>query len=211
MVQRDYVRKKKQSRKNSSRLMSNLMIIVAIILIVLFSVILYFVSTNKTEKPIEIPKARTESPTMALPEQPQERWTYLKELETPNASSNNASNSVASERQQILDSFINGPKITTKPTQSNTNTVTQQKPATIVTATPAASLNKWSLQCGAFKDKANADTLRAKLAMSGVNGNITSGQLFRVTAGPFNSQSDADKAMNSLKNNGINNCIVSAK
>lgn len=181
------------------------MIFIAIILIVLFSAILYFISTNKSDKPSEQPKTKTQSPTITLPEEPQERWTYLKELETPNASSGSLSNSVASERQQILDSFVNNSRGI--PTQAQSNTITQIK-TSASTETPTS---KWLLQCGAFKDKTNADTLRAKLAMSGISSTIISGQLYRVTAGPYTSKNEADKAVSSLKNNGINNCITSNK
>lgn len=193
MVQRDYVRKKSQSKvkakKNKSRLFPSLMIFLAIIIIILFSSILYYLSTNSSEKPVEKPKVKTESPAITLPEKPQERWTYLKELETPNASSN--SNKTASERQQILDSFMNNTTTTSTLSSSNDN-------------------NKWLLQCGAFKDKTNADTLKASLAMTGISGNISlSQQLYRVTVGPYTNKGDVQKALNTLKTNGINNCIIS--
>ena len=215
MVQRDYVRKKSQSKKNKSRNMPNLMILLAIIIIILFSAILYFVSNNKPTQITEQPKAKTQPPAITLPEQPQERWTYLKELETPNASSNAQTNSVASERQQILDSFVNNSRpVTTTQNTNNTNNANTQ-----ITTTSAPSQtsqivntsNKWSLQCGAFKDKANADTLRAKLAMTGISGNISAGQLYRVSVGPFTNKNEADKTMSSLLSNGINNCVVSNK
>lgn len=194
MVQRDYVRKKSQSKskakKNKSRILPSLMIFLAVIIIVLFSAILYLLSTNHPEKPIERPKVKTESPVATLPEQPQERWTYLKELETPNASS--GTNSTTSERQQILDSFINNSSTTTPTTSTNMED------------------GKWLLQCGAFKEKTNADTLKASLAMTGISGNITtSQQLYRVTVGPYTNKTDAQKVLNTLKTNGINNCIIS--
>lgn len=204
MVQRDYVRRKSQS-KNNSRIMPKFMILIAMVLIILFSVILYVISTNnQNNKLVEQPKKKTEPPTLALPEQPQERWTYLKELETPNATSGVLSNSAASERQQILDSFINNNLAITSQNQSTT-------PSEKIAPTTQTSTNTWLLQCGAFKDKSNADTLRAKIAMLGISSNISLGQLYRVTAGPYTSKTEADKAINSLKNNGINNCIVSNK
>lgn len=193
VVQRDYVRRKSRPKKNKSSFMPKFMIFMAIALIVLFSAILYFITNNKPNKPAEQPKVKTPPPAVTLPEQPQERWTYLKALETPNASSNATSNSVASERQQILDSFANNTN-----TRSNANQT-------------SSTTTKWTLQCGAFKEKANADTLKAQLAMVGINGNISSGQLYRVTAGPYTSKNEADKALSSLKNSGINNCILSNK
>lgn len=197
MVQRDYVRKKSQSKKNKSRNMPNLMILLAIIIIILFSAILYFVSNNKPAQITEQPKAKTQPPAVTLPEQPQERWTYLKELETPNASSNAQTNSVANTQN------------TNNTNNANTQIATTSAPSQ--TSQIVNTSNKWSLQCGAFKDKANADTLRAKLAMTGISGNISSGQLYRVTVGPFTNKNEADRTMSSLLSNGINNCVVSNK
>ncbi|OCG25031.1 hypothetical protein A9G11_02720 [Gilliamella sp. wkB108] len=208
MVQRDYVRKKSQSKKNKSRIMPNLMIFIATTLIILFSTFLYLISNNKPDKPIELPKVKTQPPTETLPEQPQERWAYLKALETPNNTTGTNSISVASERQQILDSFMNNSRVVAQQNPTNTEQTTT---APTFTSPTTAQTNKWILQCGAFKDKSNADTLRAKLAMSGLSSNITSGQLYRVTAGPYISKSEADKAMSLLKSNGINNCIISNK
>ncbi|WP_141683360.1 SPOR domain-containing protein [Gilliamella bombicola] len=183
------------------------MIFLAIIVIILFSAILYFVVNNTPKKTVEAPKAKTQPPTITLPEQPQERWTYLKELETPNANYSSTSNSVASERQQILDSFINNTQTTAS--SSKENSVTQNQ-TTNITSSPAQTVtNKWLLQCGAFKDKSNADTLRAKLAMTGISANISPGQLYRVTVGPYTNKKEADKALNSLNSNGINNCVIS--
>ncbi|MWN06129.1 SPOR domain-containing protein [Gilliamella sp. Pas-s95] len=183
------------------------MIFLAIIVIILFSAILYFVTNNTPKKTVEAPKAKTQPPTITLPEQPQERWTYLKELETPNANYSSTSNSVASERQQILDSFINNTQATAS--SSKENSVTQNQ-TTNITSSPVQTVNnKWLLQCGAFKDKSNADTLRAKLAMTGISANISPGQLYRVTVGPYTNKKEADKALNSLNSNGINSCVIS--
>ncbi|WP_085247029.1 SPOR domain-containing protein [Gilliamella mensalis] len=178
------------------------MIFLAIIIIILFSAILYFVANNAPEKNIDFPKAKTQPPVLTLPKQPQERWTYLKELETPNASHGSTSNSIARERQQILDSFVNNTRATTPSSQENT--ATKNQPVNV-----APTITKWLLQCGAFKDKSNADTLKAQLAMTGFSGNISSGPLYRVTVGPYVSKQEANKVLNSLNSNGINNCVIS--
>lgn len=203
MVQRDYVRKKSRSKKNNSRNKPNLMIFLAIIIVILFSAILYYVVNNKPTQPIKPPKKNTQAPAITLPERPQERWTYLKELETPNASYD----SRASERQQILDSFINNSRPVT-PTKNNNSASKQETTASITTQNVDTS-NKWILKCGAFKDRANAETLKARIAMIGISGNVSSGQLYRVTAGQYTNKNEAEKALNSLKNNGINDCIIS--
>ena len=203
MVQRDYVRKKSRSKKNNSRNKPNLMIFLAIIIVILFSAILYYVVNNKPTQPVKPPKKNTQAPAITLPERPQERWTYLKELETPNASYDLR----ASERQQILDSFINNSRPVT-PTKNNNSASKQETTASITTQNVDTS-NKWILKCGAFKDRANAETLKARIAMIGISGNVSSGQLYRVTAGQYTNKNEAEKALNSLKNNGINDCIIS--
>lgn len=203
MVQRDYVRKKSRSKKNNSRNKPNLMIFLAIIIVILFSAILYYVVNNKPTQPIKPPKKNTQAPAITLPERPQERWTYLKELETPNASYDLR----ASERQQILDSFINNSRPVT-PTKNNNSASKQETTASITTQNIDTS-NKWILKCGAFKDKANAETLKARIAMIGISGSVSSGQLYRVTAGQYTNKNEAEKVLNSLKNNGINDCIIS--
>ena len=203
MVQRDYVRKKSRSKKNNSRNKPNLMIFLAIIIVILFSAILYYVVNNKPTQPVKPPKKNTQAPAITLPERPQERWTYLKELETPNASYDLR----ASERQQILDSFINNSHPVT-PTKNNNSASKQETTASITTQNIDTS-NKWILKCGAFKDKANAETLKARIAMIGISGSVSSGQLYRVTAGQYTNKNEAEKVLNSLKNNGINDCIIS--
>ncbi|OCG78148.1 hypothetical protein A9G44_02310 [Gilliamella sp. Occ4-3] len=208
MVQRDYVRKKSQSKKNKSRSKPNFMIFLAIIIIILFSAILYFVANNTPKKSVEQPKAKTQPPSITLPEQPQERWTYLKELEAPNANYGSTSSSIASEREQILNSFVNNARTVT-PSQKEATTKNQTSNVTSQSQPTQAITNKWLLQCGAFKDKSNADKLKAKLAMTGVSGNISSGQLYRVTVGPYTSKKEADITLNLLNSNGINNCVIS--
>ncbi|WP_411630371.1 SPOR domain-containing protein [Gilliamella sp. BG1] len=182
------------------------MIFLAIIIIILFSAILYFVANNTPKKTAEPPKTKTQPPSITLPEQPQERWTYLKELETPNANYGSASSSIASEREQILNSFVNNSRSVTS---SKKEATTQNQTSNVTSQPTQAITNKWLLQCGAFKDKSNADKLKAKLAMTGVSGNISSGQLYRVTVGPYTSKKEADITLNLLNSNGINNCVIS--
>ncbi|MDF7666591.1 SPOR domain-containing protein [Orbaceae bacterium ESL0727] len=209
MVPRDYVRRKSHPRKSRSRIIPNLLILLAIILVILFATMLYFLAKTDPNKPAPTPKVKTAPPAVTLPEQPQERWTYLKELETPNSAGVSA-NAVATERQQILDSFagnITANPTTIPTTRPTTKEATAQTQATTPQTPPPAS-TKWLLQCGAFKDKTNADAVRAELAMAGISGSITNGALYRVTAGPYNSKNDADKVINILKSNGITSCIA---
>ncbi|MCB5197450.1 SPOR domain-containing protein [Deefgea salmonis] len=84
-------------------------------------------------------------------------------------------------------------------------------------ATPKAEANKnaW-LQVGAFKDEGDADNLKAKLALLGVESRILTSDIpdkgiwHRVRIGPFNSSADLDKVRGQLKANGIDSAMVKA-
>lgn len=236
MAQRDYVRKKpKPIIKPRNVILSNFMVVIAITLVILFSVILYKVSNNKTFKSTPTARTLTEKPQTTLPDKPEERWTYLKELENPE-SVNPAALSVKkqSNQQNALDNLINNTINNNKNyinnntnTSSTTNTTTN---ATInnnsdlsnnttqskqnnseTTQTMSSSSTDWLLQCGAFKDIANAESLKAKLAMLGINGYIKSEHFHRILVGPFNSNAEAEKMIEELKRGGIKSCIVTQK
>lgn len=227
MAQRDYV-KKKSKVKNTSRIIPNLMMAIAVILVILFVAILYFVSTNnRSKQPSSTTTSITEKPQITLPDKQEERWTYLKELENPGSTINSNQppinqSSQDKERQQILDNFIND-----KPQVKKVESTVIDK-STVDTAINKTVENKieqsvknlgtktnqdgsWLLQCGAFKDKVNAESLKAKLAMIGVTSFVRSEQFYRVLAGPYASKSDAEKAVVTLKNNNMTNCIITSK
>lgn len=220
MAQRDYV-KKKTKAKNSSRIIPNLMMVIAIILVILFIAILYFVSKNKTNKPVTPPQNITERPQATLPDKPEERFTYLKELENPDGTQTTPSQIKPAEkdkeRQQILDSFASD-KTSSNQSASNATTnptVIQPQPVKADQSTTQTTTNtqtgSWSLQCGAFKDKSNADALKAKLAMLGVTSFVKNEKFYRVLVGPYKSKAEAEKAIATLKNNGITSCITTTK
>lgn len=225
MAQRDYV-KKKSKAKNTSRIIPNLMMAIAVILVILFVAILYFVSTNKTNKPSAPVDVITEKPQITLPDKQEERWTYLKELENPGGANNSTqlqSNQASQdkERQKILDNFINDkaqvstttPAVadkstTTTSTNTNQTKVDQSKPAVDVKSNQTGS---WILQCGAFKDRANAESLQAKLAMIGVTSFVKNEKFYRVLAGPYDSKGEAEKVVTTLKSNNMTSCIITSK
>lgn len=212
MAQRDYV-KKKAKVKNTSRVIPNLMMAIAVLLVILFAAILYFVSTNKPNKPAATPQIVTQKPQATLPDKPEERWTYLKELENPNSHNQTiippVSKSVQEkERQQILNSFINDKQTSsTASNQAQTNTA---PPAVVTQPNTAAQAGNWLLQCGAFEDKANAESLQAKLAMIGMASFVQRDKVHRVLVGPYKLKKDAEKAIVILTNKGIT-CFVTLK
>lgn len=74
---------------------------------------------------------------------------------------------------------------------------TEQKKAeskATVESKPAVT-GKFGLQCGAFKDRASAESLQGRLAMTGLNATVvTSGEWNRVRIGPIGDRTAAEKA-----------------
>lgn len=201
MAQRDYVKKstrKKSKAKssNKSRKIPNILVVLVSLLVILFVAILYFVSSNNSNKPTPPIKKITEKPQFTLPSKPEERWTYLKELEKAenhqlSIQQQQIKQQQNQERQQILDHFIND--------------------SANMMANPTTQLNNWILQCGAFKDKDNAETAKAKLAMFGVTATIINDKLYRVIVDGSYSKTEAESIKTRLESNGISDCILSPK
>ena len=71
----------------------------------------------------------------------------------------------------------------------------------------AKAAGKFGLQCGAFNDRAKAEALQAKLAMTGLNARITeSGKWNRVLVGPVGDRPAAASAQQ--KASSIASCVV---
>lgn len=75
--------------------------------------------------------------------------------------------------------------------------------------------DKWSyfLQAGAFREQADAEGMRAKLALMGVEAKISerqsdTGVLFRVRVGPFNQLDAMNKVRGKLSDNGVDAAVV---
>lgn len=85
-------------------------------------------------------------------------------------------------------------------------TVAQPKPAE---SKPAASFQTAYLQAGSFTNADEAENLKARLAMKGVESSVQTvtipgkGVWHRVKVGPFQSQKDMDKVRGTLKLNGL--------
>ncbi|BEV17710.1 SPOR domain-containing protein [Herbaspirillum sp. DW155] len=104
------------------------------------------------------------------------------------------------------------------PSKSETRT-SEAKPSA---ATPPASASKgdtnddkWTyfLQTGAFRDQADAESARAKLALLGFEAKVTertadSGVLYRVRIGPFEHADAMNRTRSKLSDNGVDAAIV---
>ena len=77
-----------------------------------------------------------------------------------------------------------------------------------------ASADSYLLQAGAFSQRADAERLRASLALLGVEAEIQAGQgsdrqrVFRVRSGPYPSRAAVERARANLKRNGINSIAI---
>lgn len=79
------------------------------------------------------------------------------------------------------------------------------------------ALEKYYLQAGAFEDPSEADNLKARLALMGVEASVQKvelpekGTVHRVRVGPYLGSEDMNKARQQLSSNGINAAIVKIK
>jgi len=82
---------------------------------------------------------------------------------------------------------------------------------------PAGSKEQYFLQAGAFQNEADADNLKARLALMGVEATVQSvtvpdkGVWHRVRVGPFGNIDDMSKARTTLAQNGIQATLIKIK
>lgn len=87
--------------------------------------------------------------------------------------------------------------------------VEQAKPAVKNEEPPKPTAGKFGLQCGAFKNKAQAENMQARLSMAGYNARISSSAEWnRVFVGPVGDRSAAVKAQSNAKS--VAECLVVA-
>ncbi len=83
------------------------------------------------------------------------------------------------------------------------------------TPKPHTGDNYW-LQAGAFSDEKEADNLRAKIALTGLEASVRpvsssgKGKLYRVRLGPYQSVDDANRIKAVLSQNGVEAAIIRA-
>lgn len=92
---------------------------------------------------------------------------------------------------------------------------TKAAPPAAKTAVPAATVSEsYYLQAGAFQKKDEADNMKAKLAMVGLESEIQAGpgaSKYRVRIGPYQNAQDLKKAQDELQQNGIASSVVKIK
>lgn len=235
MAQKDYVsrakrggQRKKTGKKKQTKTAksSSGMLLLLVVIVAAFAGGLYFLKNNAS---VPIPTKPQTTPgnkqtASSIPPTPTKRWVYVDALVNPGVHSNvngaNSKNSgtagMSQEQQRILSmmeadrprSASNTPA--TYNQQVDRNSQNSQKPAQVTSpsakATPAASQN-WLLQCGSFRNKDGAESVKAQLAMAGISSQITfSDNLHRVIVGPYKTKEQASTIQTQIKNNGINSC-----
>lgn len=82
---------------------------------------------------------------------------------------------------------------------------------------PVPARDLYFLQAGSFQNAADADNLKARLALLGVEATISTvnlpdkGTFHRVRIGPYARIEDLDRARESLKQNGVDTTLIKAK
>lgn len=83
--------------------------------------------------------------------------------------------------------------------------------------TPSAAKESFYLQAGAFQNAPDADNLKARLALLGVQASIQTttlpdrGVWHRVRLGPYGSVEELNRARDTLKNNGIDTTLIKVR
>ena len=88
-------------------------------------------------------------------------------------------------------------------------------PAQNNAAKPGDDEDKWAyyLQAGAFRAKADAESMKAKLALLGFEASVSerqadTGTLYRVRIGPFNQMETMNRVRGKLSDNGVDVAVV---
>lgn len=93
------------------------------------------------------------------------------------------------------------PATTTAANQQKRQSATEEKQAT-------TTQQYWMVQCGSFKNREQAETMRVKLAFEGFESHINSSDDWqRVVIGPFSNKDRVDSTLERLKAAGHSTCI----
>lgn len=208
---------------------------VAIAIVVIFIGGLYFITQNKRVPVLNRTiSPNTNQPASSLPPKPEERWRYIKELEKrgtdlPNFNQLNKSNinnttELTNEQRQLLeqiDADRRNPVTNLSEVPNNDNVPRSRviingppiesplrlKPAPQLQQ-PTNSQQKIVVQCGSFKNLAQAESIKANLAFAGLESRISStDDWHRVVLGPYNKET-AEKIRDRAKSVGVSGCIL---
>ncbi len=187
MANQDYVtrapKKKQQNTRNGKKNNKNTNALplkaklISLLLVFLISAFAYGLWSLKTDPSTKTPLVEQATPkkaanaakkTKALPKPPEEKWTYVKDLEN-------------------------------KEVEVGEYEVKEKGP--------------YKMQCGSCKTANQAETLKARIAFSGLEAQVKAvagkhGTWHKVFLGPYPRKRLAEKDKNKLKRNNINNCMI---
>ena len=110
----------------------------------------------------------------------------------------------AKKPEPVKAEVVKAEPVKTEPAKTEQPKKAEPKPAE---QQVQAGGKKFGLQCGAFKNRAQAESLQGRLAMAGVNAQIaTSEEWNRVRVGPFGSRDAATAAQDKAKS--VASCVV---
>ncbi|PHM57660.1 cell division protein FtsN [Xenorhabdus hominickii] len=242
-------RKGTGKKKNQAQGLPKTALAVAVALLVIFIGGLYFIVHNKKESVQNTPQSAHQTKGHGLPPKPEERWSYIKELENRpvNGSSIqeseaalnqlpfNHSTQLTSEQKQLLEQMqtdMRQPPISLKEVPYNSEPVPRsrvvinppaqetEQPTTSPAVTPRASNEvstpkpaeieaRLMLQCGSFQTQEKAESVRASLAFSGIESQVTTKDNWhRVVLGPYKNKSGAEKMRDRVASAGVSGCIL---
>ncbi|PHM38619.1 cell division protein FtsN [Xenorhabdus innexi] len=249
-------------KKKQAKGLPKTLLVIAVALIVTFISGLYFITHTKHKNEKNIPPVAHQPKGHSLPPKPEERWSYIKELEnrpvglpsiqdssTAPAQPNNRPTELTPEQRQLLDQMqadmrqapvqlaevpynsqsvprsrvIINPPAQTLPSeyapQQNKSSVplqpsqaqVPQPQASDKTSKSKAETNesRLMLQCGSFRTMEQAESVRANLALAGIESKITTKDSWnRVVLGPYKNKESAEKMHRRVTNTGIPSCIL---
>jgi cell division protein FtsN len=102
----------------------------------------------------------------------------------------------------------------TPPSQASTSPAAPGKPGSSPSTPKPHSGETYWLQAGAFSEEREADNLKARIALTGLEANVRAvtipdkGTLYRVRLGPYQSLEDANRIKTTLTQNGVGTAII---
>lgn len=112
-------------------------------------------------------------------------------------------------QQEVKKETVKSPEVAKVESAKKAETkVAETKPVeTKATTEGAANGKRFGLQCGAFKNRAQAENLQGRLAMSGINAQVVvNDEWNRVRVGPFASRDVANQSLEKAKS--ITGCVI---
>lgn len=195
----------------------------------MFATGLYFLM-QKVPAPVVVEKvAETPKPKSVLPSRPEEVWSYIQALETrtipvdDKTASSDKSLALTEEQRKILQAMAEEQKKAEQAAKQSSATQAAVSTSTVVPATTQTKESKtavkntpktvdsngkkYGLQCGAFKNQTQAESLKSRLSALGLNVRVNSdSDWHRVVVGPVGDRASTLKVQERATS--IINCVV---